>query len=160
MRFKLADASTGTVSAVVPAKPVGTTPTTIPGVTLGVYLAKRLNTNAVLAVFAVQIPAALAGSATLESSLAQGMDANYGRTSNVLAVSGVSLFDPAALKEYLPFMANPSDDATCLCSNLASASFIHAGTVYLAALVAAPPAGVSSASFVTGVGTIPNVPLT
>jgi hypothetical protein len=162
MHFTLASDTTGTVTAQVPAQPLGTTPTTFPGVTLQVYTAKRIGSNAVLVVFAFELTGQ-APSVTLEGGIAQSLDANYGvhpngngPTGDVDAVSAVSLFDPVGLKEYLPYMADPSNDATCLCSNMNGAPFDQDGTVYLAAVVAAPPAG-RTVSFVTGVGTVTGI---
>jgi hypothetical protein len=160
MHFTLASATTGAVTAQVPARPIGSTPTTFPGVTLQVYLAKRISTNAALVVFTLRLEGS-APSIGLEGSLAQSLDANHGSGGpggNIDAVSAVSLFDPVGLKEYQPYMANPSDNATCLCSNMAGAPFDQDGTVYLAAMVAPPPAG-RTVSFVTGLRTVAGIPV-
>jgi hypothetical protein len=158
MRFTLAAAATGPVAVRVPNQPVGSTPSTIRGVTLQLYVAKRITANAILAVFALNIQSSVEN-ASLPGTLIRPLDANWGsNNSNVQSVSAVSLFDPTGLKEYLPYMANPKDDATCMCSNIASA-FGDAGVSYMAALLAAPPSSVTSVSFVTGLGTIANVPL-
>ena len=159
MQFSLADASTGPVTTEVPAQPIGSTPSTMPGVTLQLYVLRRVSANAVLAVFALNIQGSVVNAA-LSGTLVEPLDANWGSNNNVESVSAVSLFDPAGLKEYLPFMANPRDDTTCLCSNIAAGGvFNSAGTFYMAALLAAPPSTVTSLSFVTGLGTIANVPL-
>ena len=157
MQFALAAASTGPVTAQVPSQPIGSTPSTIPGVTLQLYVLKRINPNAVLAVFALDIQSSVENAA-LPAKLIEPLDANWGSSGDVQSVSAVSLFDPTGLKEYLPYMANPKDDTTCMCSNVATA-FGDAGVSYAAALLAAPASSVTSASFVTGLGTIANAPL-
>jgi hypothetical protein len=53
MRFQLADASTGPVSAAVPSQPIATSPTNLAGATLKLYVVKRLGANAVLVVFGI-----------------------------------------------------------------------------------------------------------
>ncbi|HEY5316490.1 MAG TPA: hypothetical protein VIJ20_00815 [Solirubrobacteraceae bacterium] len=157
MSFRLADASTGPIAAEVPSQPISSTPTSIAGVTLQLYVVRRVPPGAVLVVFALQTSAA-AASVGLEGSIAQAVSTNDDNSTEN-TVSGVSLFDPAGLKEYETYMVNPSNDSTCLCTTLSGAPFDQAGTNYEAALVAAPPSGVTSVSFVTGLGTIANVAL-
>lgn len=166
MRLKLADASAGPVSAEVPSQPIGSAPTSIPGMTLDLYLVKRARPGAVLVVFGLTLNTTAATAIHGNpSQVVQGLSQNYlSGTANAIApaVSGVALLDPAGLKEYETFMGNPNYDSTCLCSQidpgLAGLS-TSPGTYYYAAMVAAPPAGVTSVSFVTGLGTIASVPL-
>jgi len=168
MKFQLAADSTGPVNAEVPSQPIGSTPTSINGIALQLYLAKRQSTGAVLVVFALQMDASARSHLNSESvplGLSANADPKFGGTLTKASVSGVALLDPAGLKKYETYMSNSSDDATCLCSlvgpgtsgsGVAGAS---ATTSYYAALVAAPPPSVTSVSFVTGLGTIGNVTL-
>lgn len=158
MQFNLA-ASTSPVSVEVPSQPIGTTPTSVPGATLALYVAKRTGANAVLLVFAVNITPSTADNGDLTGNVQSGLDANA-NSGDFTAASGVSLFDPTGLKQYLTYMSNPQDNKTCLCTAL-NGVFNNGGpgTRYMAALVAAPPASVTSASFVTPLGTIANVPI-
>lgn len=162
MRFVLGDKQLGPVTAQVPATPLGTTPTTVPGVTLELYLAERVSRNAVLVVFALNVPSG-GISVGLETQMNQalsglGNDINGDRNAWD-AVSGVSLFDPVGLKQYQTYMADPTDDDTCLCTTALTGYNFQPGSNYFAALVAAPPANVKSVSFVTGLGTIGDVTL-
>lgn len=148
----------------MPTQPTASTPTTIPGVTLQVYVAERAEPRAVLVVFALQVDAS--GASTVNANglaLFQGLSANYlNGTSNSItpSVSGVAMFDPSGLKLYETYMADPSTDSSCLCSRIDNTyAGNKPGTYYFAALVAARRATVTSISFVTGLGTIPNVAL-
>ncbi len=164
MGFQLADTSSGPVSADVPSQPIGSTPTTIPGVTLQLYVVKRQDPGAVLVVFALQVDAsAVARLLPTGGAVRAALSSNGDSIQPVNSVSGVALLDPAGLKDYETFMIDPSKDPTCLCS-LVDPSFptsnIMPGTRYFAALVAAPPPGVTKVSFVTGLATIGNVTIT
>jgi hypothetical protein len=162
MQFKLADDSTGPVTAQVPRQPIGTTPASINGVTLELYLAKRVQPGAVLVVFALKFGPSASTSGSTADAMTEGLSADSGSPSSIdnPSVSGVSLFDPTGLKEYQTFMSNPAVDLTCLCSQIQpGVPYSAPSTSYFAALVAAPPASVTSVSFVTGLGTIADVPL-
>ena len=155
MTFQLADAAAGSVTSVVPDQPLATTPTTVSGVTLQFYVARRLDPNAVLVVFAVVAP-----NGTDRANVVLALSATGGGTQ--ASVSGVSILDPVGLKQYLPYMANPNQDGTCVCSDTFDSDIGQTSgptPVYLAAVLAAPPPTVSEVSFVTGLGTIPNVTL-
>jgi hypothetical protein len=158
MRFRLADASAGPVSAEVPGTPIGSTPTSVPGVTLQLYVARRVGPQAVLVVFGLATTKPVVSGGEEDYDLSEGLSANPVEAN--ISVSEVSLFDPAGLNEYETYMVNPDIDATCLCSAFDRGPGLPDDTVtYYAALVAAPPADVTSVSFVTGVGTISDVPL-
>jgi len=161
MKFQLADASTGPVNAEVPSQPIGSTPTSIPGITLQLYLAKRQNPGAVLVVFALEVDATGVTSLGVSPGpIRGGLSATADESNTDASVSGVALLDPAGLKKYETFMADPRNDISCLCSLVEPGfSNINPGTRYFAALVAAPPPSVTSVSFVTGLGTIGNVTL-
>lgn len=155
MTFQLADSSAGPATSVVPDQPTATTPTSVSGVTLQMYLAKRIAPNAVLVVFALVAPTGIS-----QEGIYASLSANGGGVD--ATVSGVALLDPTGLKEYLPYMGDPSNDRTCVCSNLfnSSAGLTSGNTpTYFAAVLAAPPESVQTVSFVTGLGTIPNVTL-
>lgn len=159
MTFRLAASTAGPVTASVPRHPVATTPTTITGTTLQLYEAKRLSGDAVLVVFALVAPANAD-----RASVIGALSANGGGSS--ASVSGVALLDTTGLKEYLPYMGNPSEDGTCVCSNsidsdigMGSNQSTEPVTTYYAAVLSAPPASVNTVSFVTGLGTIPDVTL-
>lgn len=163
MRFQLADTSKGSVNAEIPDQPIGSVPSNIAGITLQLYLAKRQDPGAVLVVFALQISPP--GVTTLDGSdlgVVEALSANYDTApENRLqaSVSEVGLLDPAGLKEYETFMADPSRDGTCLCSLIdpgLNNGTINPGTYYFAAFVAAPPPSVTSVSFVSGLGSIGN----
>lgn len=160
MRFDLGDRQFGPVTAQVPAEPLATTPTTVPGVTLKLYVAERAGGDAVLVVFALDAPAGGIPVGT-ETQMAEALSSNTsGADRNPLdAVSGVSLFDPVGLKQYLTYMADPANDETCLCTVGLSGYNYMPGNNYFAALLAAPPGNVTSVSFVTGLGTIGHVTL-
>ncbi|MBO0767092.1 MAG: hypothetical protein J2O48_00260 [Solirubrobacterales bacterium] len=112
-------------------------------------------------VFALKVDSAAAQK--LSSTAEPALSAN-GADESDASVSGVSIVDPAGLKQYKTFMSKPSEDSTCLCSDTGSPFFVNsspaAGTYMLAALVAAPPSNVKTVSVVTGLGSFANVPLT
>ena len=171
MTFQLADSSSGPVNAEIPSQPIASVPSSVGGMTLQLYLAKRQPPGAVLVVFALQIDqagaTALNGQNTLQDALSSGVAGDLGSENQAISnnihpsVSAVALLDPSGLKEYQTFMSNPSDDSTCLCSALdpitGGTNTPAAGIHYLAALVSGPPTNVKSVSFVTGLGTIGNV---
>lgn len=163
MRFALGDRQFGSVTSLVPAKPLGTTPTFVPGLTLQLFVVKRVSRSAVLVVFALGVPAGIpVGTETqVDEALSDGGNTISApdRSNAWDAVSGVSLFDPLGLKQYQTYMADPANDDTCLCSIGLSGYNFMPGNNYFAALLAAPPAKVKSVSFVTGLGTIGDVTL-
>ncbi len=114
-------------------------------------------------VFALEFGASASTSGSTAHAMTQGLSANASNTVSNGAnatVSGGSLFDPTGLKEYQTFMSNPAIEQTCLCSQIEPGVPSSTGTTsYFAALVSAPPASVTSVSFVTGLGTIAGVPL-
>lgn len=158
MSFQLADSSTGPVNAEVPSQPLSSVPSSVEGVTLQLYLAKRQTPGAVAVVFALQINTTGQGISRV-SSIQHSLSANTSNSNQT--VSNVALLDAAGLKEYQTFMADPRQDATCLCTALPFGDgFNSTGEVfYYAALVAAPPSDVTSVSVVTGMGTFVNVKL-
>ena len=158
MSFRLADSSGGPVTTKVPATPIASTPSSLGGMTLQLYVAQRADPGAALVVFALQLRSARN---YYWQTVSSALSAN-GSQEGSATVSGVSLLDTAGLKEYETFMAKPSDDATCLCSSVGESGVTNnpsSGVYYFAALVAAPPASVTSVSFVTGMGSIANVSL-
>lgn len=152
--FKLADPSAPSVSAILPSKPLASTPTDVTGVTLQLYLAQRVQPNVVEVVFSVT------GASSGDDQNEVQADLSTNATDNVLATSNVALLDPVGLKEYQPFMADPTNDATCLCSDTDLWLGSSPAPVYFAALLAAPPPSVQTVSFESGLGSIPNVTLT
>lgn len=158
MSFQLADSSTGPVNAEVPSQPISSVPSSVDGVTLQLYLARRQTPGAVAVVFALQVNTTGQGISRV-SSIQHSLSANTSNSNQT--VSNVALLDPAGLKEYQTFMADPRQDATCLCRALPFGDgFNSSGEVfYYAALVAAPPSDVTSVSVVTGMGTFANVKL-
>jgi hypothetical protein len=157
MHFALADAAAGPVTVQVPSTPIGTEPTDEAGLTLELFVAQRVDPRTVEVVFALH--AASGWNFAQGTSVERGLSANGGV--GTTAVSAVALFDPGSMKEYLTYMAKPSDDTTCLCSQVDVYSFNNPPeTAYYAALIAAPPAGDNRVSFVTGLATIADVNLT
>lgn len=152
--FKLADPSGPSVSAILPSKPLASTPTDVTGVTLQLYLAQRVQPNVVEVVFSVT------GASSGDDQNEVQADLSTNATDNVLATSNVALLDPVGLKEYQPFMADPTNDSTCLCSDTDLWLGNSPAPVYFAALLAAPPPSVQTVSFESGLGSIPNVTLT
>ena len=164
MRFRLADAATGPVTTRVPSQPIGSTPTSVAGLTLNLYVVQRSGPQAVLLVFGLVSSRPVGDEASqTDNDIWEGLSANYYNgvgNSESPSVSGVSLLDSANLKQYLTYNAHPDVDADCLCSALSrNISFRPGAVEYFAALVAAPPAGASSLSFVSGLGSIGDVQL-
>lgn len=167
----LADDAVGTITTMIPKRPLVTAATIRPGITLRLYEAKRLSPAlvksiapviaphlGVLVIFSISAPSSDSYEA-VETSLTSGY------SSQVESVSGVYLLDTASLKEYLPYMADPSDDSTCLCtSDYDSFTRINDNNppaqVYMASVIAAPPVSVKTVSLVSQLATIPGVTLT
>lgn len=162
MRFELGDRQFVPVTTQVPAKPLATTRTFVPGVTLQLYVAQRVGRDAVLVVFALDVPGEGINVDTetqMDEALSSAGSDTTGERNPWDSVSGVSLFDPAGLKQYQTYMADPANDDTCLCTiGLSGYNFLP-GSNYFAALLAAPPGSVKSVSFVTGLGTVGDVTL-
>lgn len=158
MTFRLAASSAGPLTASVPRRPLATTPTSITGTTLQLYEAKRISGGAVLVVFALVAPANAD-----RANVIGALSVNGGGSQ--ASVSGVALLDTTGLKEYLPYMGDPTKDGTCVCSDSIDSDIgmgsqsTRVVTTYYAAVLSAPPASVDTVSFVTGVGTIPDVTL-
>lgn len=157
--FKLADPSAPSVSAILPSKPLASTPTDVNGVTLQLYLAQRVQPNVVEVVFSVTGASSSDDQNEVQEYLSTN-ESNIVDSRGVLATSNVALLDPVGLKEYQPFMADPTNDATCLCSDTDLWLGNSPAPVYFAALLAAPPPSVQTVSFESGLGSIPNVTLT
>ena len=145
------------VSAQVPEKPLGSTPSTLPSVELEAYLVERRGA-AVTVVFALHNRG---GTAAAVGTLL-GEEGLFDRT-----VGGVSLLDPAGLKQYLTL--RPADalkrggvgrSGPCACSSTTFNEVDAGARVYFAASVAAPPDDVEQVSFVTSLGTVPGLTIT
>ncbi len=143
MTFQLAGTSVPVVTK-VPDQPIASMASSIAGITLQLYVVQRAQPGAVLVVSALKVDPSAASIGT-ETNVEEGLSFNlatagaFGHT-----VSGVALLDPAGLKEYETFMADPAKDTTCLCSVLGGQNFDseqQTVTNYEAALVAAPPCG-------------------
>ncbi|MDQ2729535.1 MAG: hypothetical protein M3Y91_17110, partial [Actinomycetota bacterium] len=135
-------------------------PTSVPGVDLEVYELQRESPQAVLVVFALHVVGSSSIGIGDQTSTQEELDANLGTVGGGPgAVSGVSIVDLTGLKQYLPYMSDPTVDSTCLCSQNQFNSADSGDVDYFAAVVAAPPAGVTTVSFQTGLGTIGNLPL-
>ncbi len=157
MTFHLAATGSTPVVTKVPSRPIGTT-TVFPGISLDVFELKRVAPQVVLAVFSVQADSSLDPSKSADANILvnENLSANGGGSNGT--VSGVSLVDTAALKQYLPYMVRPDDDTTCLCTVLSVA--LDPGSVwYFSALITAPPPDVTRVTFQTPIGTIPDLPL-
>ncbi len=153
MEFKLAAADYPAVTASLPGQPIALSGSSISGLDLEVWTLQRSGDRAMLLVFALHNP----GSATLPTGVkAEGLSAGNQRSGSV---TGVSAVDGSGLKQYLPFMINPADERTCLCSLIDVDDFKPDQRNFYAALLAAPPRNVKSLTVVTGIGSVPNVAL-
>lgn len=157
MSFQLA-ADTQPIAANVPSQPIGTTPTSFAGLQLRLYVLHRLGPQAALVIYGFYTAPGTTIGVGDETEIQQAMSATGLSNSGETALSDVSLVDPVGLKQYLVYQAQPTNPATCVCSLFPNVSIFQPGTTtYFAAVTSAPPPGVSSVSFVTGLGTIGNV---
>lgn len=154
VRFELDAASAGTLAVEVPAKPVATASTATSGLTFELYAVKRSG-GVVDVVFALYN----AGQSGIGlADVTKKLDESPGITQHV--ASAVALVDPKGLKEYLTFRED-GDEGACLCSETWNA--VGGGTLpagkrrYYAAVVAAPPAGVTEVTLKAGIADIDSV---
>jgi len=156
MRFQLAAVGYPAVAASLPGQPLGTSGSAISGLDLEVWLLQRSGSHAMLVVFALHNP----GSERVPTGItAAALSANHNSAGSTNTVSGVSAVDGSGLKQYLPFMVRPGDDQTCVCSDIQLNDYGPGERDYYAALLAAPPSDVRTLTVVTGLGSVPNVPL-
>ncbi len=157
MQFQLAAAGYPMVSASLPGQPLGVSGSSISGLDLEVWSLARSGDKAMLVVIALHN----LGSSPVKTGTETGnLSASRDPAKEVAkTVSGISAVDGSGLKQYLPYMVNPADDNTCLCSTFSTSDFTPDERNYYAALLAAPPAGVKSMTVVTGLGSVANVPL-
>ncbi len=145
-------------TAKVPSTPMASTPTTIKGLELQVYLVQR-DQQGVFVVFGLHN--------TTTADVANLSGTTLGENGAVdYTVGGVSLVDTAGLKQYL--VLRPKDFADqetaskpgpCACSQVPRPflTFTADEVKYFAAEIAAPPPNVSKLSFVTPLGTVPGL---
>jgi hypothetical protein len=160
MRFTLA-ADTQPVTTTVPTQPIGVVSTSYPGVQLRLYALRRLGPEAALAVYGLYVEPGTGIGVGTQVSIEEAMSVGGLPPGGAqAALSNVSLVDPVGLKQYLTYQTRPGNPNTCVCSLFPSVSTLDSGTTsYFAAVTSAPPASVTSVSFVTGLGTIGNVSL-
>jgi len=146
------------LAVAVPSQPLGSTPTTIPGVDLRLYVVRRLSANAAVVVFSLYTKP---GASNINPIAAMNGVSSNGFAAQGASVSDASLVDLNGLKQYLTYMSDPTKDSTCVCSYLpnSDATFVPGKAAYFAAVTAAPPPGVTTVSFVIGLGTVAGVPL-
>lgn len=150
MTFRLDAAAAGTVSAVVPAKPVATVPSSTEGMDFELYTLKRTD-SVVQVVFALHN----VGDADINLAYATA-DLDENPAAAVHDASGVALVDGTGLKEYKPFLEH--EDGGCLCSQTWNAigdnGFGPDARRYYVAELAAPPATADQVTVRAGIATV------
>lgn len=161
-RYRLAAART--VAVEMPDRPDRTAPSSMPGLELAVRALQRQGDGTAVLVLGLRntLSEPLGTSAT-EDALGK-LSAKYAKTSLTTGYSASLLSLVAGTKQYLPYMADPNDDATCLCSALplndvADPELAPGQELEFAAVLAAPPRGVDQVAVVTPLGSLPNVTL-
>lgn len=158
----------GRARAQLPRQPLATTATIAPEVNLEVWQVARSGPT-VTVVFALHDTDTTPGGSldvSDEVNLQEALDLNASnpnastaeRVNNV--ANNVGLLDTSALKDYETF-CNVTTGGT-LTNCLASVDNVNLGSggrQFMAAVVAAPPASTKTATLVTGVGSIPDVPI-
>jgi hypothetical protein len=163
-RFELAAARGQPVTANVPDKPIASTRSSIPGVVLEVFTVQRQGDGSAVLVFGLRNTRSRSLGESETEDMLGPLSAMYAKTglTTGYTVSRVSLV--AGTMQYLPYMENPEDDSTCLCSaipvNTVSDANLGPGqAIQFAAVMAAPPREVGKVAVVTQLGSVPNVPL-
>lgn len=161
----LALAAGGTVRAALPAQPIATTRSIANGVDLEVWQVQR-SRPAVTVVLSLHNTSAQNVSGPDESRLESALDLNNGKAGDDNpVVNNVGLLDTSALKNYGTFCnTNVSGVLTnCLGSAdnfyTSALKFTPGYNLFIATVVAAPPAPTKTVTLVTGVGSVPNVPI-
>lgn len=177
--------SGGTSQSVsIPPQPIGTSPTTAQGITFQVWVLKRVQPNAVLAVFGPSITRA-AGQDTGASDAVLGGIADP-MVGGDHADDQIGLLDVGGLKEFQVYENTSGSPlyyvTTCLCtkasgggnefewssssspgggdnSGAGAQSGGNAKSFLMAALITAPPANVNKVTVVTGFAEIPDLPI-
>lgn len=159
MQFEFAAAGYPAMSASLPGQPVGTSGSSISGLDLEVWTLTRSGDRAMLLVIALHNPGTSTVRTGVETGNLSAARNSSDRDAVAKTVSGISAVDGTGLKQYLPYMTNPADDDTCLCSAFNRRDFSAGQRDHYAALLAAPPAGVKTVTVVTGLGSVANVPV-
>jgi hypothetical protein len=156
------------LTANLPATPLGTSKTIASGVKVEIWAAHR-SAGAVTIVFALDD--ASGGNISTdgdgnndtddESNLEEALSSNPANHYGNDGVSNVGLFDTNNLTEYKTFCKVARDGTVSDCLDSADVVELqHNGArQYFAVVVAAPPASVRTATVVTGVGSVPDVPI-
>lgn len=154
VRFDLESASVGALAVDVPAKPVASTPTETTDLTFELYVVKRSG-RVVDVVFALYNT----GQSGIDlADPTKKLDESPAIPEH--AASAIALVDRKGLKEYRTFREN-GEEGPCLCSETWNA--VGNGTLpagkrrYYAAVVAAPPAGVTEVTLKAGIADIDSV---
>ena len=178
--FKFASSSAGPETVSIPSQPLGTSPTTTQGITLQVWVLKRVQPNAVLAVFGPSITRAAGQSDSIGNDATSAVE-NGLEDSPTYNDAQIGLLDVGALKEYQVYESD-SSGSPCLCtkaepgltfdwsSSSSSNQGNNSGTTptqgggdsksfLMAALVTAPPANVNKVTVITGFAQIPDLPI-
>ena len=148
------------LTANLPASPLGTSKSIASGVDLKVWEAQR-SAGAVTVIFSLDEVGSSVGVSD-ETDLEEGLTTNEpGNTSFPDGTDNVSIFDPANLTDYETFCQVAGNGNLSNCLDSADDVFLNAtgDSEYFAAVVAAPPASVQTATFVSGVGSVPDIPI-
>lgn len=153
LTFALASDKYGSVKVRVPDTPVATAPTDTPGVDFQLYALQRADT-AVRVVFALRH----SGPNYDRAAVTRQLDEDPAIASH--SASEVALIDTRDRKEYKTFLENGADGA-CLCSVTWTAGGDSGGPTvgdrdFYIAVVAAPPADVTTVTVRGGVGDVAN----
>jgi hypothetical protein len=135
----------------VPTQPIASTATNIPDVSFEVYTLQRYGSEVYLV--AAMHNTGTAATGNISGSLGANLSTD---------LQGVSLFDPAGLKQYLPYGEPQGANLSvgCLCTDTFSMNPLAGGaSFFVAAVYPAPPASVTTVSVITPVGTVPSVPI-
>jgi hypothetical protein len=149
----------------LPAAPLGTTKSITDGVNLEVWAAQR-SAGGVTVVYALDdvsggdISTDGSGDVPVVTVLSDALASDNGNYADDGA-SNVGLFDATNLTEYQTFCQVASDGTLSDCLDSADDVSLEkdGARQYFAAVVAAPPASATSATVVTGVGSVPDVPI-
>jgi hypothetical protein len=156
------------LSTILPAQPLGTTKSITDGVSLQVWEAQR-SAGAVTVVFSlddvsggnISTNGEGNNNTNYEVDLEEALSSNPIGAGQTDGASNVSIFDSANLTDYETFCRVASNGVVSDCLDSSDVVDLqqNGASQFFAVVVAAPPASDTSGTVVTGVGSVPDVPI-
>ncbi len=149
------------IHADLPSSPLGATGTAVPGLDLEAWSVQREGDAVTVVVALHNVGSTLISDTSVNAVLTfqESLDVNGGQDVPT-EFNSVGLLDTSSLKEYLTFAKVQGGEVKdCLCSAVPVIELKPGARMYLAAVVAAPPASTTHATLVTSAASLSNLPI-